>query len=139
MRFCLKVVEAITRRIAVHLESLRVREPEMAGLPPVRLTPPVDSVPMRAVKFFLPLVVLLACGLSACNTVENRRSLYSPARANGPYTRSLQDGSWRDRTAKPVDQEYAEAKKKKKQSRPVAPVTKPAAAHAPVSAPLPEN
>ena len=90
---------------------------------------------MRAVKFFLPLVLFVACSLPACNTVENRRSVYSPVKANGPYTRSLQDGSWKDRT-KTVDVEYAEAKVQKKKSRMVAP--KPAVAPAPVLAPLPE-
>ena len=104
-------------------------------MPPVRLTPWGDSVPMRAVKFLLPLVLFLACTLAACNTVENRRSLYWPAKGNGPYTRSLQDGSWKDR-AKPVDVEYREAKVERKKARTVAP--KPAVAPPPVSAPLPE-
>lgn len=91
---------------------------------------------MRAVKFVLPLVVFLACGLTACNTLENRRSFYAPTKATGPYTRSLRDGSWKHHEAKPVDVEYAEAKKRKKQPQMVSP--KPAVAPAPVSAPLPE-
>jgi hypothetical protein len=89
---------------------------------------------MRAVKFFLPLVVFLACGLAACNTVENRRSVYSPVKANGPYTRSLKDGSWKER--KTVDVEYREAKVQKRRARTVAPA--PAVAPSPVTAPLPE-
>jgi hypothetical protein len=93
---------------------------------------------MRAVKFAFPLVVFFACGLAACNTVENRRSVYSPTKANGPYTRSLRDGSWKQREAKPVDQEYAEAKKRRKQPQPQ-PHSHPAAPQPTVApAPLPE-
>ncbi len=89
---------------------------------------------MPAVKFFLPLVLFLACSLAACNTVENRRSVYSPVKANGPYTRSLQEGTWKD-TPKTVDVEYRETKTQKKKSRTVAPAPSVAPA---VTAPLPE-
>jgi hypothetical protein len=62
------------------------------------------------VKSTFPLLALLAFvafGFSACTTLANRRDLYSPTKANGPYTRSLQDGSWRDNGVKPVEEEYA--------------------------------
>lgn len=78
---------------------------------------------MRGVKFALPLVLCLAFALTACNTIENRRSFYAPKKADGPYTRSLQDGTWRNQ--KTVDEQYAEAKRQKAQqkrgSAPVAP------------------
>ena len=47
------------------------------------------------VKFTAPFVLLLAIGLSACETSVNRRSLYSPAKASGPYTQALKTGSWK--------------------------------------------
>ena len=72
------------------------------------LTPWGDSVPMRRVKFALPLVLCLAFATTACNTIENRRSLYAPQKANGPYTRSLRDGTWNH--TKSVEEQYAEAK-----------------------------
>ena len=50
---------------------------------------------MRAVKFTAPFLLLIAFGLSACETTVNRRSLYAPARASGPYTQALKTGSWR--------------------------------------------
>jgi hypothetical protein len=67
---------------------------------------------MQGVKFALPLVLCLAFATSACNTIENRRSVYAPKKADGPYTRSLQDGTWKQR--KSVDQQYEEAKREKK-------------------------
>ena len=79
---------------------------------PYRLTPGVDSVPMRRVKFALPFALCLAFATTACNTIENRRSFYAPTKANGPYTRSLQDGSWRH--PKSVDQQYEESKRQKR-------------------------
>lgn len=92
---------------------------------------------MRPVKFAFPLVAFLACGLAACNTVENRRSLYSPAKPDGPYTRSLREGTWKHR--KTVDQEYAEAqaKKRKPQLKASRSGTAPPASGEP-PAPLPE-
>jgi hypothetical protein len=64
------------------------------------------------VKIAVPLLSLLALSLAACNTLEDRRSLYSPAKGSGPYTRQLQEGTWKDR--KTVDEQYAEAQKQKK-------------------------
>jgi hypothetical protein len=77
-----------------------------------RLTPRGDSVPMRRVKFALPFALFLAFATTACNTIENRRSVYTRPKANGPYTRSLQDGSWQH--PKTVDEQYAEAQYRKK-------------------------
>jgi hypothetical protein len=82
---------------------------------------------MRTVKFALPFVVVLAFALSACNTVENRRSLYSPNKGSGPYTRTLEDGSWKKN--KSIDEQYAEAqaeKKRKGHSAAPAPAEEPA-------------
>ena len=50
---------------------------------------------MRTVKFTAPFLLLIAFGLSACETTVNRRSLYAPARASGPYTQALKTGSWK--------------------------------------------
>jgi hypothetical protein len=68
---------------------------------------------MRPVKFALPLILVLVAATTACNTIENRRSLYAPKKADGPYTRSLREGTWDDQ--KTVDEQYAESKKLKKQ------------------------
>lgn len=46
-------------------------------------------------KFTTPFLILIAIGLSACETSVNRRSLYAPAKASGPYTQALKTGSWR--------------------------------------------
>jgi hypothetical protein len=61
---------------------------------------------MPLVKFFLPLALLAALVLSACNTLENRRSLYSTEKVHGPYTRELEEGN--GGSAKTIDQQYAE-------------------------------
>ena len=67
---------------------------------------------MRPVKFALPFALVLVAATTACNTIENRRSLYAPKKADGPYTRSLREGTWKDQ--KTVDEQYAESKKLKK-------------------------
>ena len=67
---------------------------------------------MRRVKFALPFALFLAFATTACNTIENRRSVYKRPQANGPYTRSLEDGSWRH--PKSVDEQYADAQRQKK-------------------------
>lgn len=82
---------------------------------------------MRRVKFALPLVALLALSLCACNTIENRRSVYRTTKVEGPYTRQLEDGSWEH--PKSVDEQYRDAARKKRQ-----PKTAPATAPAPASA-----
>jgi hypothetical protein len=66
---------------------------------------------MRRVKFALPFALCLAFAMSACNTIENRRSEYAPKKGDGPYTRALRDGTWGEQ--KSVDQEYEEAKHQK--------------------------
>jgi len=61
---------------------------------------------MRAVKFSLSLLALfaVALSLSGCNTLANRRALYSPKKGDGYWTRTLDDGSWRDRGTRSADQ-----------------------------------
>ena len=61
---------------------------------------------MRPVKFSLPLALLAVLAFSACNTLENRRSLYSNEKVHGPYTRELEEGTWGN--PKTIDQQYAE-------------------------------
>lgn len=63
------------------------------------------------VKFFLPLALLAAFALSACNTIENRRSLYSNEKVHGPYTRSLEEGT--AAYPKTADQQYHESQREK--------------------------
>ncbi len=74
---------------------------------------------MRLVKFALPFVLCLAFAMAACNTIENRRSMYAPKKADGPYTRSLQDGSWQHE--KSVNEEYEESKRQRLKSKDAAP------------------
>lgn len=79
-------------------------------------------------KFALPLVLGLAVLTSACDTIENRRSFYAPKKADGPYTRSLEDGSWEEQ--KSVDQQYSEARRLRAQqgqqkAPEVTPITQP--------------
>jgi hypothetical protein len=64
------------------------------------------------VKFFLPLALLAAFALSACNTIENRRSLYSNEKVHGPYTRSLEEGNWSD--TKTAEEQYQDSQKQKR-------------------------
>ena len=85
---------------------------------------------MRLVKFALPFALCLAFAMTACNTIENRRSLYAPKKADGPYTRSLQDGSWQHE--KPVNEEYEASKRER-------PANKSAAPPPAVKAAEPEN
>jgi len=44
------------------------------------------------VKFAVSLLVLLAFSFAACDTLATRRSLYSPAKASGPYTKYRKEG-----------------------------------------------
>lgn len=82
---------------------------------------------MRRVKFALPFALCLAFATTACNTIENRRSVYANTKVEGPYTRSLEDGSWQ--YPKSVDQQYAEAQRDKRTQlkRETKPTTPPAA------------
>ena len=50
---------------------------------------------MRFVKLITPFLLLVAVALTACETPQNRRSLYAPAKASGPYTDALKTGSWK--------------------------------------------
>jgi hypothetical protein len=50
---------------------------------------------MRAVKFITPFLILALFAITGCETIQNRRSLYAPLKASGPYTESLKTGSWR--------------------------------------------
>ena len=52
-----------------------------------------------------PLLILAALVTSACSThtMTNRRDLYTPTQASGPYSGALEDGTWKKGvTAKPV-------------------------------------
>ena len=80
---------------------------------------------MRRVKFVLPFLLVLAFAVTGCNTIENRRSLYAPKKADGPYTRALRDGTWDEQ--KTVDEQYTEAQRMKKQGRVVPAEATPAA------------
>ena len=53
------------------------------------------SVPIRLVKLITPFLLLVAVILTACETPQNSRTLYSPAKASGPYTDALKSGSWK--------------------------------------------
>lgn len=44
------------------------------------------------VKFFVSLLALCALTLTACNTLNTRRALYSPGKASGPYTDRMRYG-----------------------------------------------
>ena len=46
-------------------------------------------------KFITPFLLIAAVALTACETPQNRRSLYAPAKSSGPYTEALRTGSWR--------------------------------------------
>ena len=72
---------------------------------------------MRAVKSITPFLLLAAIALTACETPQNRRSLYAPAKSSGPYTEALKTGSWKRG-------EYPEPKmrqEKKKESEDILP------------------
>lgn len=47
------------------------------------------------VKFYTPFLLLVAIALTACETSQNRRSLYGPPKPSGTYTQSLKTGSWK--------------------------------------------
>jgi hypothetical protein len=64
------------------------------------------------VKLSLPLATFAALVLCACNTIENRRSLYTTERVHGPYTRELEEGTWGN--PKPVNEQYAETQSQKR-------------------------
>jgi hypothetical protein len=93
-----------------------------------RLTLGKDSAPMRHVKFVLPLALLAAFALSACNTLENRRSLYTTERVHGPYTRQLEEGTWGN--PKTVDEEYSDAQAQRSRPKVVPGEKKPMVAPA---------
>ena len=63
-------------------------------------------------KFLLPLALFAALVLSACNTIENRRSLYTTEKVHGPYTRELEEGTWGN--PKTVDEQYADTQAAKR-------------------------
>jgi hypothetical protein len=69
---------------------------------------------MRRVKFALPFALCLAFATTACNTIENRRSLYSPKKADGPYTRALREGTWENMESRTVDQQYRDSRRQAK-------------------------
>ena len=68
---------------------------------------------MRAVKLILPLLAVTFFVTSCANENATRRGLYSSPQPSGPYTRSLEDGSWQ-KGGKPVDQELHERREQAK-------------------------
>ncbi|MDR3402692.1 MAG: hypothetical protein P4L99_09350 [Chthoniobacter sp.] len=89
-------------------------------------------------KFFVPLALFAVLALTACNTIENRRSLYSTQKVHGPYTRQLEEGNWGN--PKTVDEEYAEAQAEKRRPKIIPGEKKPATTVVPAvtpDAPLP--
>ena len=50
---------------------------------------PVGICSHRNVKFALPFLFIVVFALNACTTLANRRDLYSPDTAHGPYTDKL--------------------------------------------------
>lgn len=57
---------------------------------------------MGKMKLALIVATLALSLLTACTTIQNRRDLYSPQTVNGPYTRMLKDGSWRQQNRNDV-------------------------------------
>jgi hypothetical protein len=90
---------------------------------------------MRAVKLSLslPALFLATLSLCACNTVANRRSLYSPKKGDGYWTRSLHDGTWKDRGTKSVETTVTRTRTQAPATQTIPPPP------APPSAPLPES
>ena len=68
---------------------------------------------MRAVKLLLPLLALTLFATACSNTNATRRGMYSPPQASGPYTQSLEDGTWR-KGGRPVDEELRERREQQK-------------------------
>ena len=68
---------------------------------------------MRAVKLLLPLLALTLFATACSNSNATRRGMYSPAKPSGPYTRSIQDGSWQQ-GGKPVDEEIKDRRAQQK-------------------------
>ncbi|HEV7866166.1 MAG TPA: hypothetical protein VGO90_00690 [Chthoniobacteraceae bacterium] len=59
---------------------------------------------MRCVKLAAPLFfILLGLFVVGCNTLANRRDLYSPKKGDGYWTRTLDDGSWKKRSTLPPE------------------------------------
>lgn len=87
----------------------------LCSLDPGRLTGFGDSVPIRAVKFFVPLLAFAALALTACSTDANRRDLYRPKKADGYWTRSLEEGAYKDREV--VDAQLPGARKSAEKER----------------------
>jgi hypothetical protein len=54
---------------------------------------------MEKMKSALLVAALAVLILASCTTIQNRRDLFSPQPVDGPYTRMLKDGSWRNQKA----------------------------------------
>ena len=68
---------------------------------------------MRAVKLLLPLLALTFFVTACSNEGATRRGFYSPPKPSGPYTRSLEEGTWKT-GGKPVDQELKDRQEQRK-------------------------
>jgi hypothetical protein len=75
------------------------------------------------VKFLLPVALFVAFVFSACNTLENRRSLYWNEKVQGPYTRELEEGTWGN--PQTVDQQYAQARREARRPKLIQPKATP--------------
>lgn len=47
-------------------------------------------------KFPASLLALAVFATAGCTTLANRRDVYRPNDASGPYTTALHDGTWKD-------------------------------------------
>ena len=81
--------------------------------PQRRLTRHGEAGCFRAVKLLLPLLALTIFLAACSNQNARRRDLYSPAQPSGPYTRSLEDGSWKHK-GKPADEELKDRREEEK-------------------------
>jgi hypothetical protein len=73
---------------------------------------------MRRVKLAAPLIlIVLGLSVAGCNTLANRRDLYSPKKGDGYWTRTLEDGSWKKRNEPPAEKVKKKTNRKKKAPR----------------------
>jgi hypothetical protein len=52
-------------------------------------------LPCAIVKSAVSLLALAALSFTACNTLVTRKDLYSPRGEDGPYSKALYNGTWR--------------------------------------------
>lgn len=66
-------------------------------------------------KSALSLLILAAFSISlcGCDTLANRRSLYSPSKGEGYWTRTLDDGTWEERGLPADEQDRMQYKRQR--------------------------